>query len=782
LEAHLVLKHIGRWLLGAIFLGLALSYSLGQEKPQPAKKGDAKKEELKKAEDEYRTFFKKPENAMEFWAAMNFEIGVGKFDLALEYLKGFMGKDPKTRSPAVTDQELVDIESAEGMSAFLRLLQIPELREEAKPLLERVNAAVKKHLGDPARIAKYIKNLSASPEERAYAIIELRRSGPQAVPQLVESLLATQGATEHAKILSVFAELGKNIVPPLLAALDVDDPGLRLELLQILRQRVDKNAVPYLWFLSASPQQPELIRKTATDMLSLFLSIPKGDLPSSKIALTREAERYYQHQVTFSPPNQTVVWYFDKEKKQILSRTLSASEAEEFYGLRFSGQALELDPSYVPAQVVYVSLALEKGFERAGLDQPLEKGAPAVKEVLKVVNPDLIETVLDRALADGRVSVAVGAARALGDIQDRGAARSKDQRPPALVRALNFPDRRVQFAAADALLKIPGLPNPLAITRTVEVLRRTLSTDAVSQALIGDGDVIRAGQVGHAVKQAGYEPIVVHTGREALRQLRESAGVDVLLIDFQLPDPGLPYLLAQLRSDINSARLPVLVTVPPNRLTRELREQLRPVIEPYRNVWVVATTSTADILKSEITERVAGTVGRPLTEAERKADATLAMLWLKRMAVGEVKGYDVEPARDVILKTLSSNDLGSLAIEAAGRLPGAAPQTKLADIVLDNNRPAGLRSQAAEELVRHIQAHGLALSMNYVRSLQDLFDKAPDAKLKANVAVVLGALRPDARLTGGRLLRYGPPPLPPVKASEAKGKSEETKEKEEKEK
>jgi CheY-like chemotaxis protein len=773
---------MGRWLLGATLLGLVLSYSLGQEKPEPAKKGDAKKEELKKAEDEYRTFFKRPENAMEFWAAMNFEIGVGKFDLALEYLKGFMGKDPKTRSPAVTDQELVDIESAEGMSTFLRLLQIPQLREEAKPLLERVNAAIKKHLGDPARIAKYIKNLSATPEERAYAIIELRRSGPLAVPQLVEALQATQGATEHPKILSVFTELGKNIVPPLLAALDIDDPALRLELLQILRQRADKNAVPYLWFMSASPQESDLIRKTAAEMLSFFLSTPIGDLPSAKVALTREAERYYQHQVTFSPPNQPVVWYFDKEKKQILSRTVTASEAEEFYGLRFAGQALELDPSYVPAQVVYVSLALEKGFERAGLDQPLEKGAPAVKEVLKVVNPSLIEAVLDRALVDGRVSVAVGAARALGDLQDVGAARSKDQRPPALIRALNFPDRRVQFAAADALLKIPGLPNPLAITRTVDVLRRTLGTDAASQVLIGDADNIRAGQVGNAVRQAGFEPIVVHTGREALRQLRESAGVDALLIDYQLPDPGLPYFLAQLRGDINSARLPVLITVAPNRLTRELREQLRPVIEPYRNVWIVASTTTVDILKSEINERVAGTLGRPLTETERKADAAVAMVWLKRMAVGEVKGYDVEPARDVILKRLSSSDLGSLAIEATGRLSGAEPQTKLADVVLDNNRPAGLRSQAAEELVRHIQAHGLVLSTNQIKSLEGLFEEPPDAKLKARVAAVLGALRPDARLTGGRLLRYGPPPLPPAKAPEPKEKSEETKEKEEKEK
>ncbi len=129
-----MLQHISRWLLGVALIGLVLTQSLGQEKPGAAKKGDAKKEELKKAVDDYATFFKKPENAMEFWAALNFEIGVGKFDLALEYLKGFMGKDPKTRSPAATDQELVDIEEAEGMSVFLRLLQIKELREEAKPL------------------------------------------------------------------------------------------------------------------------------------------------------------------------------------------------------------------------------------------------------------------------------------------------------------------------------------------------------------------------------------------------------------------------------------------------------------------------------------------------------------------------------------------------------------------------------------------------------------------------------------------------------------------------
>jgi CheY-like chemotaxis protein len=763
--------------LGVAFLSLILSQSLGQEKPGAAKKGDAKKEELKKAVDDYATFFKKPENAMEFWAALNFEISVGKFDLALEYLKGFMGKDTKTRSPAATDQELVDIEEAEGMSIFLRLLQIPQLRDEAKPLLERVNAAVRKHVGDPGRIAKYIKNLSATPEERAYAIVELRRSGAAAVPQLVEALAASEGAAEHAKILSVFPELGRNIVPPLLAALDIDNAGLKIELLEILRQRADTSAVPYLWFPSASPQESELIRKKATELLAFFLAVPPGKLPSAKVALTQEAERYYRHLVTFSLPNETTVWYWDKEKKQLLSRAVSASEAEEFYGLRFTGQALELDPSYRPAQILYVSLALEKGFERSGLDQPLEKGAPAVKEVLKIVNPELIEAVLDRALADGRVSVMVGAARALGDLHHISAARSKEQRPPALVRALNYPDRRVQFAAADALLKIPGLPNPLAITRTVEVLRRAAGTDTVSQVIVGDANVTRAGQVAHAVKEAGFEPIIVHTGREALRQLRESAGIDAFVGDSLLPDPGLPYLLAQLRSDLNAALLPVLITVPPAQLTVQKQEELRRLTDAYRNVSVIPTTTTAGVLKNELTTQIGAAIGKPLTDAERKADAAVAMLWLKRMALGEAKGYDVEPARDVFLKNLSSNELGSPAIEIAGRLSGPAPQIKLADIVLDNNRPAELRSQAAEQLVRHIQSYGLTLPSNHVKSLQTAFEKTSDAKVKANVAAVLGAMHPDARLTGGRLLKFGPPPLPPTKTPEAKEKGEEAKEK-----
>src|SRR6266849_6162608 len=101
-----------------------------------------------------RQFYKKPETTAEFWRAMNHEIELGQYKIAAGYLKGFLARNP-------TDEELLQIQDNEGSSAFQRLLTIPELRADAKPLVERVNVVVQKHLSEPKRLAGLIKNLSA---------------------------------------------------------------------------------------------------------------------------------------------------------------------------------------------------------------------------------------------------------------------------------------------------------------------------------------------------------------------------------------------------------------------------------------------------------------------------------------------------------------------------------------------------------------------------------------------------------------------------------------------
>jgi hypothetical protein len=132
------------------------------------------------------------------------------------------------------------------------------------------------------------------------------------------------------------------------------------------------------------------------------------------------------------------------------------------------------------------------------------------------------------------------------------------------------------------------------------------------------------------------------------------------------------------------------------------------------------------------------------------------MLWLARIARGEVAGYDARPVQNALLQGLLSNDLAPLAVEAVGYLPGNEAQRQLARVVLDNTRPMPLRTAATHGLAHSIQHFGLHLTPDQVTGLQALYESAPDAKLKSGVAVVAGALHPTPQQSGQRLQRYVP--------------------------
>src|SRR5438034_4782784 len=103
------------------FVALPAAARAQDEKPEELKQKEAEKRAnallLRKAEEEYRIFFKRPEKVFEFWAAIKFEIEVGKFDLAALHLKQLLAKQP----PEDVDKDLFKIEEVQGMSAFLRL-------------------------------------------------------------------------------------------------------------------------------------------------------------------------------------------------------------------------------------------------------------------------------------------------------------------------------------------------------------------------------------------------------------------------------------------------------------------------------------------------------------------------------------------------------------------------------------------------------------------------------------------------------------------------------------
>lgn len=686
-----------------------------------------------------RQFYKKPETAAEFWRYMNHEIELGHFDIASSYLKGFLAKNP-------TDDEIIQMQEKQGSSAFLRLLTIPELQKDAKPLVERVGNVMQKFLADRKRLEQHIKRLSSTadePEERAFAIAQLRRAGAAAIPALIDALVGTANApAEHAAILSALYKLDHNTTLPLAAALGSKDAILQLEILDVFKKRGEVSAVPYLWYYSAAASLPDSVRGRALDALGYLLNRPPSQLPAAKAALSEEAERYYQHQVSFADPRGVTVWRWDG---RLESQVLTSSQAEEYYGLLFAGQALKLDPGYRPAQVIYLSMALDKGYERNGLDQPLSKGSPAVKELLNSLNPELLVAVLQKGIRENRLGVILGTTKALGDLPTTAGGQS------ALVQALNYPDRRIQIAAADALLRAPRTAGPVAPARIVEVLRRAAGTDSLPRVLVADTNEDRANAIAKAVKQAGFDTLVARSGRGVLARLEEAADIDALVVDSALPDPQLLDLLAQLRADINVGRLPIVVLTAPAAL-----DGLQRSLQRYPSVTVIAQTTDAGSLKQVLGSAIVAAAGKALSEAERRDQAALAMEWLGRISRGELAGYDLRPAETAILKGLQSKELAPLAASAAGHFHGREAQRQLARLLLDQARPVELRSVAAIELSRNILNNGLVLNVEQSRALLGLYETTTDPKLRPQLALVVGSMRPDARETGDRLQRYSP--------------------------
>jgi CheY-like chemotaxis protein len=784
----------------------------GQEVVQPDKKGESKKDALKKvmekAQEEYRIFFKEPKTAVEFWAALSFEISVGKFDVAAYHLDKLLKLNPKE-----ADEGLLEIEDAEGMNAFLQLRIIkewskqPDLNKEAKKnvevLIDRVMAAVKAKLSDQERIAKYLEGIfDKVPEVREFSINQVLRSRGYAAPLVIEKLRASQ-PKEQERVKKLLLLFDNDIMPPLLELYRARDPKdaqdieFRLNLLWLAKMRNERRVMPYLWSLSSAPQYPAEVREKAKELLAYFQGVQPDKLPPAKLALVDLAERYYQNKVRWpdtvevsdrDDPKKLVVmpayklWYLTEAGKVSVEPTVLRPDVARFgFGQRYAREALELDRSYLPAQVIFLLFQLEIDFHRKPYDGQLDKlltepRPPALQRLLAKIDLELLETVLERAMRERNLPAILPLIDALGERGEvRTAMPSSTGAPGVLVRALYYPDRRVQYAAARAMLRLPATPTPVASTRIVEVLTRFLQTQPEPRVLFVHVKDERANELRTVAKEAGYAADAAPDVKTALEYLHRSADYDAVVLDSSVPEGELPFVLNQLRNDSACSFLPLLLITAP-----EKKADAKRTAERNRNVFVLpaAYAAKGPELKRELEDAIKFAAapdsvqkapedaqqwlryevrrdkGQMLSAAERGKFAKDALDWFAQMARGELAGYDLKPAKDALLTALNNKDTATQALYVLSRFPGQDIQQRLAAMLFDPKR-AELHVTMARELNRHIQKNGMHLTQDQVDRLRELeaSTDTPPA-LRVELAVVMGTLRATPQQTGSGLLRY----------------------------
>lgn len=532
--------------------------------------------------DEFRRN-RRMESSLDFWNAVRFELDIGKPDIAARYLRGLIERKPSAR-------DLHAILDKDGMTPILQLRNVQvwsgnkkdqdQAKKDTEALIDSVIRANQARLTSEDRLRQLIHQLDETPEERIFAIRELYKSGAQAIPLMLQMFQQAKDPAKRQAISQALYKMGPSSVAPLVAALDSDDPQLKMEVLNVLHRSHVKQAsqiTPFLWFPSADRSEDPTVRTKASTMLAEFLNVPADRLTTPKAALTREAERFFQHKADFGDPKAVSVWRWDNGKVTQgwpNTPTIPASQAEQYYGQKFARQALALDPEYRPAQMVSLSLAVDKALEQAGPGASLERVSPQVAGLLDRADVDLLMDLADRSLKEGRNPVALAAIRALGQRAEVRAKKPLSGTESVLTRALYHPDTRIQMAAADAILRIPGPPPPKTATRIVDILSRALSPAAAvipgRKVLVGLSDEGLRDRVRQILLTVGIQPVAVTNGKDAMRALRATSEIEGIIIDSTLPYPGLANLLAQIKQDVDVGQLPVLLAAIPETHTARM--------------------------------------------------------------------------------------------------------------------------------------------------------------------------------------------------------------------
>ena len=743
-----------RLLPGLLMLGCLCSFpSIGRaqdeaESAEPAAAEAAESPAAMPVDPKRSPLAADPKTSDELFEATVLMVDVARVDLAKLYLNKLM-EEP------LDDETLLALRDKYGAAPFLKLTNVPELKAAAVKLLDMSNVAAAKQANDPVRIAKLIADLEGEPEQRAVAEAELESLGTAVVPGLLVVLVNPELADRHESAMLAIMRLGEPAAPLLVGALEAPDEAFRARMITLLGHLRSSQAVPFLWYPALSAEQPPAVHEAAREALARILNVTPAEVErigtegtvARMLKTIREFFRY-EYAWKTNAAGKVSLWSWSGKIGTVVSRQVDPDVASDIVALKFAREAQSLAPQLRSTQVMYLCLAFASDVRRTGFDKPLPTGPGTAHDVALSVGSDVAVDVIVEAFNSTRPAVAVAAFKVfsqtgtLNQMHLTGAQRSP------VVLGLDYPDPRVQFAAAEAILQIDP-PSPFrGSQRVVDVLKRALHTDGRAHAIIGEVSTDRGAMIGGILRELGYEAMVYTSGRDAFTAAASRSDVELVVLHPNIIRWPLSETLANFRADARTAKIPVIIHGP-SQLTAKLQTQAR----IFQLVAFSSASETPEDFDRQLKPLLKQIKTTSLSSQERTAQREAAAGWLAHIAQGRrTKIFDIKPAESELTDLLEDEKLAPLGLTALGEIPTRSCQQIIAELVLNTQADGDLRRMAAIKLAFHIQRFGLVLNQATIDGLHKVWQNAREgADLRTAVGGVIGSLKPDATLAGKRL-------------------------------
>jgi CheY-like chemotaxis protein len=648
-------------------------------------------------------------------------------DLAKQFLQKVLGAKLNQKQLAALEEEF-------GSALFTELGAREDLAPEGRQLAEAVLAAVSAELRDPKRIEQLVNQLNDPSEgTRSQAFTGLLKARSASVGPLVKVLDNTARASEHANVRACLVRLGSDALWPLVAVLDAADAKLKIEAIRVLAEIKGRESILALLEPFASASNPPEVRAAAREALLKRV----GQLPSAHAAanmLADDAKRLSTRRqpLDYEIESPVEVWSWDSAAGSPVSEMVAPDEASRRRAAGFARKAFSIAPDDPDIRLLHLTSILEQAAYENGRDKPLDAGpgSPAAEVAEQGVQG--VESLLRYAVDSDHPAAATAAAKILGRIGSAAELLYRGREPTALVAAARHPDRRLRFAAANAILELQP-PEPFAGANFVtEAMGYFAGTSGQRRALVADPSRQEAERVGGYLAALGYEVDTATTGQELVRLALSSPDYELAMVAASIEQPTPNLLIQQLRRDPRTARLPVGILARSGEYVRA-QDMARkdPLAEAFHR------QHTEDAVLSDV-ERLMRLLGRDLVaHAERQGQAEAALDRLVTLSAEGSQGvFSIQPVQPAMLAVLYVPRLGSKAATVLGNVGTPQSQQALVEVASRPTLPLELRQAAAKAFGRSIESHGILLTKVEILRQYDRYNAS--ATLDVDTQQVLG--------------------------------------------
>ena len=646
-------------------------------------------------------------------------LRLSKTDEAVAKLKEILASDP-------SNTEALQLYQSVSQDEWYMLMTTQgEIQQIAQSILARAKVETQQRSRDEAQIASLVETAISADSDyptRQKAINELiANHGEFAVPALVEKLGDADAAEAQIQAIYVLSQLRSAAVLPLLEALKSDNELVVQNAAAALHQIGDLRAAPMMAHLVGDD------RPNVSTIAKKFVT--KHGIQGGAVDLMlAQARNYLQGEIPIGGFSE-VVWQLQDGK--LVATDVPPLLYPSELAKSVAGTAVAIAPASLEArsalaqanlgQANLIESSLASGDESL---RELEPVAAELKIAAMATGVDSLRAALDAGVRQGMAPVAIGAIGALERVESIDTIGQS-----SLIAALNSTDKRIQYAAAESLVRATGGAEVPQQAQVVAVLADAVTEQKVRtiQVIAPSADVQAAvkaasGVRGHAVDASG-------TAVRGMRDLLVNPNIDVVVINEILPD-GLPEdVIGNLKKDTRHANTKVVILAKDVDAARErFGDEVGYVQAPLTGETLVTAVDTA-------LDGVASPAGERAESYATKASNAL-------LAIAQQKG-DIGGALNNLSHQLDRADAVAVPAARALGLAGTAAELPSLAAALSGGGSTELKTTAADA-IGNILARLDGCPDDVAAALIAVVEGDGDVAVRTAAAVALGKGKIDA--------------------------------------